>query len=227
MYLAVISDIHGRFDDYIKTIEYLDKKYNNDIITLQLGDLGMGFQAWSQKDQRMNALTFPEQNDRHVFIVGNHDSRAYANTHPNYLGDFGCFTQEDGVKIFVHGGANTPLFDKNHRTEGVDWFADEELTLKESIESYNAYIGIMPDILVSHDTSHSIRQELFGIQNHTRTSDFLDLMMEAHKPKIHVFGHHHKYINKDFNGVNIQCRPELGITLINLKNLEVSTEHVS
>jgi hypothetical protein len=52
------------------------------------------------------------------------------------------------------GGALS--IDKAHRTEGLNWWVDEELSIQEMNSIFDKYIKEKPDIMVTHDCPEEI-----------------------------------------------------------------------
>lgn len=174
MKIAIIGDVHGYISKYIGIINAVKAD-----MTIQVGDMGVGF-----KD-----INLPELDKKHRFFVGNHDNRQVANEHPNCLGDYGPLPEND--KVFFVSGAHTPYFDRVRRTEGVDWWNDEELSYSQLMRCVDLYRECKPDVLLCHDCPQFIRENHFGLRERTLTSQALEEMIGEHPPKLVVFGHHH------------------------------------
>lgn len=104
--------------------------------------------------------------------------------------------------------------DRIYRTEGVDWWANEELTYKEFNEVIDVYIKYKPKIVITHDCPHSVRKHLFGIDKKSITSNGLEGLFTQHQPEIWVFGHHHISKKEMINGTKFICLAELETLLI-------------
>jgi hypothetical protein len=153
---------------------------------LQLGDLGIGF---------LRTEFVRENTPKNFrFFVGNHDNRSVANTLPACLGDFGEF--ED---IFFVSGARS--VDRFNRIEGKSWWPDEELSYGQASACLDAWEASDKDIIVSHDTTQSFVEKFMLIYDQSITRSLLQRMIEVRKPKMVIFGHHHRRYEIDHDGI--------------------------
>lgn len=188
----IIGDVHCKIEQYYEII----KKQNCD--SIQVGDFGFKYEHdWHLKNIDSN---------KHKINFGNHDYYEFLNE-KHSLGNFSF----DGTIMTIRG-ANS--IDKYRRTEGVDWFSNEELNYNEMQEVIDAYIENKPDIVITHDCPKSICYSLFGIYDKSITRDGLECMFELHKPDIWIFGHHHKSIDKNILGTRFVCLNELETFII-------------
>lgn len=102
--------------------------------------------------------------------------------------------------------------DKHLRTPGIDWWEEEELSIPEFYQVLDNYESIKPNIIISHDCP----TEVFNIKDTSRTRQFMDTMLEIHRPKLWIFGHHHMSINKNVNNTNYICLNELETYIIKI-----------
>ena len=171
---------------------------------MQLGDLGIGFPGDGP---------LPPLPDNAWFLRGNHDNPEAARSHPNYLGDFGL-KKIGGVSVFDVSGAWSS--DQWCRTEGVNWWRDEELNLVELQTAIDLYGEIKPEIVLSHDGPDAAIEALLssrlGHKDHvpTRTAQALNAILETHRPQKWIFGHWHTRFRKQIGGTEFRCLPELG-----------------
>lgn len=196
VYLRMIGDIHHEkkaYLNYAKEAEY----------SIQLGDFSMD--DWQFMTQAGLDPT------RHVFIGGNHDNYDNIDMSPHCLGDFGVYNiPEFGDIFFVRGGWSIDWrarHDHDRVRRGVlvkkNWWHEEELTMQQCEEALELYKQTKPEVVISHECPMNIvpfvsdpsvtRQ--FGYDQRvirTRTNQLLQAMTEAHRPKLHVFGHYHK-----------------------------------
>jgi len=195
--IRFIGDIHGCFS-YYKQLAY-----NFDGITVQVGDFGLGF-----------GNETPEIEGDNFFIRGNHDNPEICKAHKKYLGDWGY---NDGLDMFWVGGADS--IDKLIRTEGVDWWRNEELSYAELNTALDVYKKVHPKIMVTHDCPFDIKKAFIRpeYQNDAWTSTQQALQMfwnyEYHKPDIWVFGHYHPRQTKitRIDGTLFVCLPIFGV----------------
>lgn len=171
MKFIAIGDVHG---NVVHCDNVCRKNPNHTII--QIGDLGVGFMPLS------NFKLLPK-NFR--FFVGNHDCRKIANKLESCLGDFG----EHNGFFFVSGADS---IDKAWRTEGINWWADEEITHAQAQECLTQWENSKAEILLCHDLPQSIAESYYLIYDKTLTRNLLQSMIELRKPKLVIYGHHHK-----------------------------------
>lgn len=207
--MLFVGDVHGKFYQY-KTLIHGHKN------TFQVGDFGMGF------DERIDDATKEwmkdlNQNNSHRFIRGNHDNVSICRDTPGYVPDGTYF---EDTKIFAVGGAWS--IDYLYRTEGKNWWADEEVSEEEFAVIFDKYVETKPEIMVTHDCPDSVATSLFfdsGLMNshpkgdpmqyYTRTSDWLQKFFEAHQPRHWLFGHWHHTTGGTFEGTRFDCIGEL------------------
>ncbi len=216
MKLCVISDHHNNTNQYDKVIKAIDTIYSENAISYCLGDEASGFIHNGKK------ISMPILNKRHKFITGNHSDRTFAKNHPNYAGDYGIDIVH-GRKIFYISGEENPDFDSKHRKVGIDYFPEsEQLSYEELIAAKELYLKEKPDIVLAHTCPQNIQERLYGYKQVSRTRFYLELMWQEYHCPIFIYGHFHA--NSDFmwKDTRFICKPELGITTINLETLEVS-----
>ena len=179
--MIILSDVHS---DWNRVVEVC--RLWSDQTVVQLGDLGIGFLRTEF------VLGNTPKNFR--FFVGNHDNRTLANTMPACLGDFGEFEN-----IFFVSGAHS--IDKSDRLEGKDWWANEELSYGQASACLDAWEKSDKDIIVSHDTTQSFVEKFMLIYDRSITRSLLQSMIEVRKPKMVIFGHHHKRYEINHDGI--------------------------
>ena len=179
--MIILSDVHSDWN----RVEEVCRLYPDQTV-VQLGDLGIGF----LKTEFVLANT--PKNFR--FFVGNHDNRTLANTMPACLGDFGEFEN-----IFFVSGAHS--IDRFDRIEGKSWWPDEELSYSQAMNCLTLWEKSDKDIIVSHDTTQSFVEKFMLIYDRSITRSLLQRMIEVRKPKMIVFGHHHRRYEVDHEGI--------------------------
>lgn len=201
--IRFIGDIHGQYLAYVSIVD--DCKYP----TVQIGDFGLGFAGRDVVDDF--ATDYLKNNSQHRFIRGNHDNPKVCKQTIGYI--------EDGTvenDIMYVGGAWS--IDYALRTEGVSWWADEELSSVELHKILDIYQTARPRIMVTHDAPYSITKQYFVDANRTmhkeliktRTNQFFDIALEIHKPEIWIFGHWHLPLDVMHKDTRFICLPELG-----------------
>jgi hypothetical protein len=193
--ITVIFDVHGKVDAYKKITEQHER-------TICLGDFGFKNQ-WDWHTENINP-------DKHKILMGNHDYIPYVNSHKASLGDW-AWLEEEG--IFLVRGALS--IDKHLRTEGLDYFSDEELTYKQLEELIDIYIDKKPEIVITHEGPKQATSFFNYTRNHKSVTDqFLTSCFMFHQPKKWLFGHHHKNLNIQIGKTEFICREELGYQTI-------------
>lgn len=207
MKLTFLGDVHG---DWNVLNKILQKHKNKTIV--QVGDLGLGFESqyvlninsglW-EASVNNDPKTFPE-NFR--FIRGNHCNPEVSRIYPNYLGDFG-YNKELGI-FYVSGAWS---IDRENRTQGIDWWPEEELSIEQLNQAIDLYKEIRPEIIVSHTCPEFVANQLIN-RSHKRYTDqrteiALDRMFQIHKPKYWIFGHWHVVWRKNIDETNFVCCP--------------------
>jgi hypothetical protein len=187
--LIVIGDVHGKL---LKYRNILDK--HKSFSSIQVGDFG--FQK--HHDWHIKHI----DGDKHKINFGNHDYYPYL-FEKHSLENYSLINNE----IMTIRGAFS--IDKIYRTEGVDWFANEELNYGDMKAAIDFYETNKPKIVISHDCPHEIRKLLFGIEAKSITTNGLQIMLEIHKPELWIFGHHHTSIDEVIDGVRFRCLAEL------------------
>ena len=196
--IRFIGDLHGKIFGYQDLIAECER-------SIQLGDFGMGFGPTLEADFIDDMIdTFP---GNHKFIRGNHDDPAECKKSKHWIPDG---TVIDDM-MFV-GGAYS--IDQEHRTEGVSWWPDEELSYDELGEMIAIYEQTKPRIMVTHTfpifiPKHYMGFSIYGNQNGSRTEQALTTMFEIWKPDIWLAGHWHQHFDRVCLGTRFICLNEL------------------
>jgi predicted phosphodiesterase len=185
--ITFIGDVHGKLEQYKKIIDNCDE-------SICVGDFGFK-KEW---DWAVKNLT----NLKHWINQGNHDDPSYRKKIPS-LGRFSHYEN----KIFTVAGADS--IDKHLRTEGVDWFPNEELNYQEQLEAFDLYCNIKPNVVVSHDCPQEIMKQLFGYPEKSQTRTMLQAMLNEHQPDVWIFGHFHTTIRIKIHNTEFICLNEL------------------
>lgn len=188
--MIVVGDIHGKF----KRLNEIARNHKDETI-IQIGDFGFGFGEAIDLDPKVI-----EPNIR--FFRGNHDNPALCNIHPQCLGDFG---QYEG--FFFVAGADS--IDKDMRIEGQSWWRDEELNYQQWQSAIDLYSRVKPEVVLTHDCPQSITEAYFQIYDRSQTRQGLQAMLDIHRPKIWIFGHHHRNFVVVDKGTSFRCLSEL------------------
>ena len=186
--LRVIGDVHGLHDRYIKIAK--DAEYS-----LQVGDMGFNY-------DKLVAHLDPI---KHKVIGGNHDNYTieegvFVEQSPHFLGDFGTHHFGDFGDVFYVRGSMS--IDRKWRTEGEDWWPDEELRMGRAMQALEAYKAAKPSFVVTHDCPASIVEQftsmsedeleaIWGVRGPSSTARLLQAMLDEWQPRYWVFGHYH------------------------------------
>ena len=201
--LRIIGDVHGKFKPYRNIIR--DAPFS-----IQVGDMGVGFRGYRHGE--LVHLTNPPfdamSEGRHLFIRGNHDNPEVCKRQRYWIPDGSTV---DGV--YCLGGAVS--IDRAYRTEGLDWWPDEELSYAELEAHIDAYAAIKPDVVITHDCPQSIANEILAafnmrkIEDGSRTRVALERMLAIHQPRLWFFGHWHVSLRFQRGRTTFQCLNEL------------------
>lgn len=195
MNLTIIGDVHGKISKYKEITDKCD-------FSICVGDFGFK-EKWDW--HRENVWNYGL--NPHYINIGNHDWIDVLEEDRLEYACTGNFNYFQDFKIFTIRGAES--IDKHLRTEGVDWFANEELNYQEQLEAFDFYVKVKPKIVISHDCPQAIAHSLFGIPNKSQTRQMLQAMFDEHKPDLWVFGHHHKSKDVNILGTRFVCLAEL------------------
>lgn len=179
--IRFIGDIHGYYPPYLDIIKGAEE-------SIQVGDYGIGFTP--------NPID-KFDTSKHRFIRGNHDFPYGCTQEPNWIPD-GTI---EGNMMFVGGAFSV---DYMGRTEGIDIWREEELSVDELYIMYDKYVMAKPRIMVAHEFPEHITN-FFPLQkwaSRSRTRDCFEAMFEKHKPEIWIGGHWHL----NFDSVIDGCR---------------------
>jgi len=198
------GDVHGKFEQYKKII----KQHKN---TIQVGDMGVGFRRWPHGEWSQNPpyALMVEQNAR--FIRGNHDNPNVCAGHSQCIPDGKIIND----MMFV-GGAYS--IDWKYRIPEYDWWDDEEIPQEWFDIIKQAYSVMRPACMVTHDCPYFIYPMIHShhfVDIPSRTPKALEAMWQMHKPKVWVFGHHHKSFDQIVDGTRFVCLAELEVKEIN------------
>lgn len=202
--IRFIGDVHGRFRQYRNIIRNCPE-------SIQVGDMGVGFRGL--RGGEIKELSNPPfdamSQGNHRFIRGNHDNPQSCSNHPFWVADGEVLYD----KIYCLGGASS--IDRRWRTEGLDWWADEELPQHRLDVEVESFGELKPDIVVTHECPESIANQILGIFNQQKIADYsrtrlaLEQMLYKHQPKLWIFGHWHKTMTFKSGDTVFKCLGEL------------------
>ncbi|MEE9579944.1 MAG: metallophosphoesterase [Nitrosomonadaceae bacterium] len=189
--LRLIGDVHGNYEKYHQLLRKAES-------TVQLGDFGFDYQTLSNVDAR-----------QHRIVGGNHDNYDDMGNWPHFLGDYGVHSVDGfGDIFFIRGGVS---IDRCMRTEGVDWWANEELNMSSCYSVVDEYTRIKPTFVVSHECPITIVPYVTASLHiiPSRTNQLLERLFGIHQPDQWVFGHYHKSWSEFMDGTRFTCLNKL------------------
>ncbi len=181
--IRFIGDVHGKIDKLLPLI-------HSEATNIQVGDFGFGF------------VTIPDLPKNLFILRGNHDSLKLMERHTHTLNYSGLLYGDKTAIGYIAGAYSK---DRAQRIEGIDWWADEELSYSELVAAIDFIKDERPPIIVTHDCPEFI----YGY--HSLTSKALDKLFEVYQPKVWVFGHHHKPFDKVIGETRFVGLAELGV----------------
>ncbi len=190
-HLRIIGDVHAHKDRYLKLVK-------KDEYSIQVGDMAFDYEFLKSVSAQ-----------HHRFLGGNHDNYDKINDSPHYLGDYGIHTIPGVGEIFFVRGAYS--VDHMERTEGVDWWREEELSYAAANMALRDYERIRPDFVITHTCPSSIVSQVVSstwVKN-TTTSTLLQEMLSIHQPVMWIFGHFHRSWTRRVERTKFICLDEL------------------
>lgn len=228
-HFTIIGDVHGKYEQYKRICAGTD-------YSLQLGDMGFNYDPITSLDANKHRFfggnhdgyhltpVDLDENDPQVIDPKNHyvvTDRVY-NMHrfPKHsLGQWGTWeipevNSPNLSKIFFVRGAWS--IDQKWRTEGIDWFKEEELNQRQARAAFEDYKRCKPDFVVTHCVPTEFLPSLRLLYSDgkpipTQTGSLLQAMFDYHKPKLWVFGHYHQDLIKEYFGTFFICLSELSV----------------
>jgi len=200
--MMLIGDVHGKWEKYADIL-----KTHQPESSVQVGDFGVGF--YGENPQRADALkdAMATYGGNNRFIRGNHDNPDVCREYEGWIPD-ATFDEDTGV--FYLGGAWS--IDYQWRTQGIDWWEDEELSYDELQAAIDVYERAKPRVVVTHECPEDIvgyMMPWYKQDFRSRTRDALGSMWSLHKPQLWVFGHWHSSVTASFEGCQFTCLNEL------------------
>jgi hypothetical protein len=200
--MRFIGDVHGKFSRYRELIR-------NVPASIQVGDMGVGFRRWPDGGECANPPHHAMIKGNHRFIRGNHDNPEACSRHSQFISDGHV---EEGM-MFVGGAVS---IDREFRTEGFDWWPDEELSYAELYAITDKFVATKPRIMVSHECPESVADVMMALSGRrkldwpSRTRQAFEAMWRGyHKPALWIFGHWHHSFDHVIEGTRFICLAEL------------------
>lgn len=200
------GDLHGRWD----LLNWLLNRKNYPDLCIVAGDFGAWAPYNGQRDIVVAGEVFEQcgiknKNTRIYFCPGNHEHWDWLDGLTSNEICSGVFYMPKGSILEINnkpfllmGGAES--IDKQNRTQGVDWFPQEIITMGDIYRLPETSIcGV-----VSHTGPHIFLDnrkpgEYYG-KFKDPSMDMLDIVFEMYNPKRWIFGHWHQRIYSTTNG---------------------------
>jgi predicted phosphodiesterase len=218
MYTRIIGDAHGDWERYHAIATQAIS--NGCERTIQVGDFGIGFadHYWHDRADAFHA------DGTHSFLRGNHDAPWRCKQMAGWIPD----GRIENHTMFI-GGAWS--IDAVWRTEGVNWWADEQCSIEQLNQLIDIYDIVRPRVMITHDCPVDATVELFqkrgllygGLSakvHPNRTSAAFQAMFEIHQPNFWFFGHYHHTLHQKIHNTHFQCIGELDYIDFDLEALE-------
>lgn len=212
MRTRVIGDVHGKGRQYREIVSSFDGP------TIQIGDLGVGFECVIEGVHEKLALNRDAPTE---FFRGNHDFPDGCKLVPGYIPD-GTIRNE----TMIIGGAWS-IDGEYRRLRGFHWWEDEECTHEQLSKFIEINDVVRPKVMLTHDCPTFVGKKLFidrglGLSGapsiKTLTGEALQCMFDRHQPEVHIFGHWHTDVEEVINGTTFICLGELSYIDIDLDN---------
>lgn len=207
--MLLIGDVHGKWREYARILEVYQPERS-----VQVGDFGIGFNGENRLDRDQLKYAMANFGADNRYIRGNHDNPEACREDPFWIPDA---TFEEDTGIFYLGGAWS--IDHAWRTVGVDWWADEELSIDELHAAIDLYEKSKPEVVISHECPEDIvgyMMPWYRREFPSRTRDALGSMWSLHRPRLWIFGHWHSSVTATFDSCQFTCLNELETMSINI-----------
>lgn len=215
-HIRVIGDVHGFINRgavrYGRTRNYINL-IQPAAYSVQLGDFGLIPFVYTEAQRPVPEFILGKvDSQRHKVVLGNHEN--YDVQVPHYLGDFGRHSiplREGSFDFFYVRGAYS--IDKKDRLLGISWWPQEELDWEQGNAALQEYTAMKPRTVFTHDCPEEIIYYMgkipVGTFHPSRTHQYLQAMVEQHRPELWVFGHHHVNWVGEYKGTVFMCLSEL------------------
>lgn len=213
--MIIIGDVHGSSRVRFETKEgvrlgMLSAEQKKDVYfnivrglrqpSIQIGDFGfIQEHEWFLKNV---------DHRKHKVLFGNHDHMPLVDA-PHSMGHYRFIPE---LQMMTIRGAYS--IDKSQRTQGVDWFHDEELSMQQCEAVLTMVDQYRPKIILSHDCPTEIGTLITGENKKSRTDQLLQACFDRHQPELWVHGHFHVHHEARVNGTRFLGLGELEVVEI-------------
>lgn len=228
MRIFLTGDLHGEIGiRRLGTRQWaLGKTLSKEDILLIAGDFGLVYRTKEGKenDEERYWLDWLESKPwTTAFIDGNHENFAELLSYPEkkmfggivgvlrpsviHLKQRGHVYTIGGKRIWCCGGAYST--DKRDRTIGKSWWPEEEMTMSEcnlALEKLRRYGHV--NFALTHDAPESLLEEVIYDGYPfipSKTTAFMDSVLEIIRTKKWFFGHHHIDKNYSYKGIRFRA----------------------
>jgi hypothetical protein len=194
MGITLIGDLHGKYERYHRIIRQTEKHP----YTLQIGDFGFKYDSLKNVDST-----------KHLILPGNHDNYDICYNYSHFMGDYG-YTSLNRVEFFYYRGAYS--IDRQHRTVGIDWWENEQVSIDQFMKARELYRIIKPKIVITHDCPQTIASMMLepGQRVYENTTSWaLQELLNIHEPKYWFFAHWHQSRTMQYGNTKFICLDEL------------------
>lgn len=214
MAIYITGDTHGNIDCQKFNNPYFPAAEGDYVIIC--GDFGA---VWDGTEEEQKLLDW--YNDKPwttLFCDGNHENFDLLSKYPVEEWNGGkvhrirpkvlhlmrgqVFTIESKT-FFVMGGASS--IDKEYRTEGLNWWAEEIPSLREMDEGFAnlGKVGYKVDYVITHSAPTTVLTSINPTYKTDAVTRYLEAVRQTVKFGWHYFGHYH--IDKDFLNYKATC----------------------
>ena len=215
--MRIIGDVHGKIEGYKKIIAECDE-------SIQIGDMSYDYSVFDAGEIDYN----------HKFFMGNHDNWKWSPYHSpsNCLNIFGnhrgyhyisgaqSIDWELRYRDFLLGGKQSFLNDEEPAIEYGSKILQSYKQCKDEIIVMLSHD--CPSRVVEYVSSSDILPKFGFARNYTSaTQILLDECFKVHKPKLWIFGHHHRNRMFKYDDTLFICLAELSYVDVEISGDEV------
>lgn len=210
MKILLLGDIHANWNSLNRAIAIALREHSDITHIINVGDNGEKF--------FQDAIFTPmyELRKRKIwpiyFCDGNHDRVPYFIENDGTGNPFmkwmprGSILQIEGKRILFFGGATS--IDRQHRTEGKDWWPTETIKYAEVIKTLNEVDGPI-DCVISHDRPENFPAKKYEYKEVAGQGDrqALQALWEKYYPEYWFYGHYHAPDHGFYENTEFVCCP--------------------
>ncbi|HEX2445148.1 MAG TPA: metallophosphoesterase [Vicinamibacterales bacterium] len=163
-------------------------------------------------------------NEDFDFVLGRNEGPSLENpgTVPNlrYIPN-GVEVDIDGLRVAGIGGTFAPTWYDKRASELVKKGKDDKRRhfVREEVEKVKAMSGL--DLLLTHEAPRPFR-----VGGHDAGKTPINEMLVSAKPRLHLFGHHHRFVQMTASGVRSVCLDLVSRSYLLINRQTLDYEHV-